>query len=254
MKSLIVLLQSILYDLGDWCGISTSQDIKTILARIDHEGLSFLTITLSDYGRDFQKSLAQGRIDSDSFVGFAKRGEFPNFLGGFLSLVFDRNTNELLDFPSVDAIFAIRQITLMWAKINLECTEKRNVKAIQKYLECEQDIRSADTLVSNEDRESFLDLADCFTQGYSLESTIWFIRETSFQSTGLVLRPTVLEVILNTTNGSGLGGWRITFLTESLSWPRGVRLTHTPTVLAVEFPLITRPLISWIPVKNGLLR
>jgi len=145
LKSLMSFMQLVLEDLGTWCHTSTTRDFKTIARRFEHEGLSFLTISLSNFGTDFQKSLDQGFVGHDQFVGFSRTGGLPRFLGGFLDHVFDRGSGQLLQNPSVTHIHAIRQLTLMYAKINLPCTTVRDRRAIDRYMECEQDVRNADT-------------------------------------------------------------------------------------------------------------
>jgi len=153
LKSLTSLMQCVLDDLGTRCGTSTTQDYKTILRRVEHEGLSFLTITLSDFGKDFEKSLDQGRVAPNQFAAFSRAGGLPRFLGGFLELVFDRETGRLLAHPSVDAIRAVRQVTLMFGKIALDCTPERVSRAIDGYVKCEQDVRWYDsTFVSESNR------------------------------------------------------------------------------------------------------
>jgi hypothetical protein len=136
-----MLLRELLTEVGSWCRISTDRDWKTITTRVKDEGFSFLTITLTDFARDFQKSLEQGFVDRNSFKGFAFRAGLPRFLGGFLDLVFDRGTGVLLENPSLDAIFSIRQLTLLYKKVNLPCSKERDRKAINEYLQCESDIR-----------------------------------------------------------------------------------------------------------------
>ncbi len=144
MKSPMPFLQCVLDDLSTLCCTSTIRDGKTIAERFEHEGWSFLTITLSNFGADFQKSLDQGFVGHDQFMGFARTGGLPRFLSGFLDHVFDRETGVLLNVPSVAHIHAIRQLTLMFAKINLPCTPAREARAIRSYVECEQDVRSSD--------------------------------------------------------------------------------------------------------------
>ena len=156
MKSLESLLQSILYDIEDQCRVSTRQDLKKILSRVKDEGLSFLTITLSNYGADFQKSLDRGYVDHTLFKSFAFKGALPQMFGGLLDLVFDRGTGRLLQYPSIDAIRCLRQISLMWAKIAIPCTEDRVRKAIDKYMECESDVRISDQCYIEEHRDDFL--------------------------------------------------------------------------------------------------
>nr|QDH86731.1 MAG: RNA-dependent RNA polymerase [Leviviridae sp.] len=151
MKSLIMLAQVVLFDMGTRCATSTTDDFKTVVRRVENEGLSFLTIALSNFGKDFEKSLDRGSVADASFTGFKCRGGLPLFLGGFLRLVFDSGTGRLLDEPSFHAIQAIRQFTLMWAKIDLPCSLRRERAAMARYVECEQDVRQADRrLVSSE--------------------------------------------------------------------------------------------------------
>jgi hypothetical protein len=123
--------------------------------RFEHEGLSFLTITLPSFGADFQKSLDQGYVAHDQFPGFIRSGGLPRFLGGFLGLVFDRKSARLLDSPSIDAIRAIRQLTLMFAKLAIPCSEERTRNAIRQWIQCEQDIRQNDTSFAGDNLARF---------------------------------------------------------------------------------------------------
>lgn len=153
MKSLIALLREVLSDEGTRCCTSTTNDFKTVVRRSEHEGESFLTITLSNFGHEFQKALDQGYVGYDQFSSFSKNGGLPRFLGGFLIQVFDRR-GRLLDCPSIDAIRAVRQITLMFAKINKPCSEKRLQAAYDKYIETELEVRHYDQTLSEIPKES----------------------------------------------------------------------------------------------------
>ncbi len=155
MKSLMQLVRLVLQDLEDLCGTSTTRDYNTIASRCEHEGLSFLTITLPSFCSDLQKGLDLGKVTDDLFAGFRRGGGLPRFLGGFLQLVFDRKTGRLLESPSVAAIFALRQITLLFSKILLPCSDARVRGAIEGYLECEQQVRINDGLLSEGELLSF---------------------------------------------------------------------------------------------------
>lgn len=139
MKSLTRLFLVLLRELGEECGISIDRDWKTIIDRIEHEGLSFLTITLPTFATDFERSLELGEVTSDLFLSFKKKGGLPVFLSGFLRLVFE-DSGKLKDMPSIVAIRNIRQLTLFFKKIELECTDRRKRKAIQSYLACEKEL------------------------------------------------------------------------------------------------------------------
>jgi hypothetical protein len=130
-------------------------DYKTVQTRVKHEGESFLTITLPNFCTDFQKSLAEGRVDRNQFQGFTFSGSLPRFLGGFFDLVFDRGTGLILDKPNVDAVFAIRQLTLMFGKILLPCSDARKDAAIEGYIKCEQSVKDSDANRRPQETEDF---------------------------------------------------------------------------------------------------
>lgn len=142
-------------DYATRCCTSTTMDLKTVQARSKHEGLSFLTISLPSFGKDFQKSLDSGIVDRNSFQGFSWRAGLPQFLGGFLDLVFDRYTGVLLDKPDIDAILAIRQLTLMFGKVLLPCSDERVEAAMSGYVECDKAVRWHDACRLDSDMEDF---------------------------------------------------------------------------------------------------
>lgn len=145
MKSPIELTLRVLDELGTLGGVCTTQDKKTILSRFEHEGLSFLTITLADFAKDLQKGLARGAVDSSLFTGFSRgRGELPRFLGGFLCRVFDEKSGNILDDPHADSVFAVFQICNLTSKILLPTTRARRRKAFRNYILIEDAVRRAD--------------------------------------------------------------------------------------------------------------
>jgi hypothetical protein len=157
MKSLLFLWKKIADDSAIRCHTSATHDFKTVMARTKHEGLSFLTITLPDFGKAFEICLDQGQVCPHLFPAFkaGRGGPHPVFLGGYLGRVFDRTSGELLDDPCVDSILAIRQLTLMFGKILLPCSDARVRDAIRGYVECEQDVRERDRERTPFEYESF---------------------------------------------------------------------------------------------------
>ncbi len=155
MKSLMLLWQEVANELATWCCTSTTLDFKTVQRRVEHEGMSFLTITLPGFCTDFQKGLAVGHVDHDLFKGFSFTGGLPRFLGGFLDLVFDRGTGLLLDKPNIDAIYSIRQLTLMFGKILIECSDARKEAALDGFVKCEQSVKEADARRRPQETEDF---------------------------------------------------------------------------------------------------
>jgi hypothetical protein len=155
LKSLMLLWKMLADELANACCTSATMDWKTVQGRCEHEGLSFLTITLPRFGKDLEKGLEQRAVDHDLFQGFTWRGGLPVFLRGFLDRVFDRSTGVLLDEPCVDSIRAIRQLTLMFGKMELPCTPERVNKAFTSFIQCEQDVRRSDASLTQAHRAEF---------------------------------------------------------------------------------------------------
>ncbi len=155
MKSLMLLWKKIAEDSAIWCSTSATLDIKYAESRFENEGLSFLTITLPSFGKDFEKSLDQGGVDHSLFQGFTWQGRSPLFLKGFLDHVFDRSSGELLDSPDIGAILSVRQLTLMFGKVLLPTSNSRFKAAMAGYIQCERDVRESDSKTSSQQWEDF---------------------------------------------------------------------------------------------------
>lgn len=155
MKSHMQLLRLVLNELGTRCCTSTTLDFKTIERRVENEGISFLTISLPNFGKELEKALDQGFVSSSSFVGYSKLGYLPKLFSGFTSLIFDTSSGKLLDVPSVEAIRSVRQICLLYGKVNLPCSDARVAAAIERYVKCEQDVRTYDQHVTQPEMEAF---------------------------------------------------------------------------------------------------
>jgi hypothetical protein len=161
LKSLILLWQLVANDYATRCCTSATLDGKTVQRRTEHEGLSFLTITLPSFGKEFQKALDHGIVGRNSFHGFpfsrksGKRLGIPAFLQEFLGLVFDPSTGVLLDDPNIDAILSIRQLTLMFGKVLLPCSDARVRESMKGYVECDEEVKRSDAFLSSADLADF---------------------------------------------------------------------------------------------------
>jgi hypothetical protein len=116
------------------------------MRRFEHEGVGVLTLHLPEIGKAFESSLDQGQVTSDLLSLCGQKAGFPVFLRNFLSLVFDRAGGRLLDDPSIEAIQAVRQLTLSFGKVRLPCSPAREAQAFFDYVKCEQSLR--DTVYS----------------------------------------------------------------------------------------------------------
>ncbi len=172
----MLLIQCVLADASTWCCTSTMRDFKEITHRVEHEGQSFLTIALPDFCADFESCLDLGQVGPTMFLSFKKHRALPQFLGGLLDLVFDRESGLLLDNPSVDAIFFIRQITLMCKKVELPCSVKRERRSFDGFIKCEKEVKDASEQLSDQLLDQFGRVADILwgTDGSRIDREIYY--------------------------------------------------------------------------------
>ncbi len=148
MKRPTMLVQAILRQLSLDLDLSVERDLLRIADRCEHEGLSFLTITLPQ----LDDALLQG-IETGTFTcpsAFARHGRLPRFLGGFFKRVFNSD-GELLDNPCPYVIAGIRQVCRFFKKLKLECSPKRNLQAIRHFIEVEGDLRRMTSQIERKD-------------------------------------------------------------------------------------------------------
>lgn len=149
MKSLLDLWRVMASELAIWCETSTTEDINTVFRRVEDEGISFVTITLADFGKEFERALERGHVVSSDFSAFKHRRKWlPAFLQGFTRQVFDYRTGVILRTPNIDCIFAIRQLTAVFAKIELDCSTTRTTRAMLDYVECEMEVETREEGIS----------------------------------------------------------------------------------------------------------
>lgn len=120
--------------------VSDVRDLNYIRSRVIKEGLSFLTITLPAFCTDFERSLAEGEVSASAFLYFRKTGAIPAFLQGMLGRLFDRETGRIIDFEAdhPQIVQAVRQVCLLFKKVELECSPQRRAKALASYVDVER--------------------------------------------------------------------------------------------------------------------
>lgn len=143
LKSLLHLWTTLAEEIASICDTSVARDIQTVTRRVEREGDSFLTITLPTLAKAFERGLERGYVDSGSFPGFrtGRMSLLPLFLEGLTSQVFNSETGVMLDAPSVEAIAGFRQLTMIYGKLERECTDDRVEAAFAQYIETDLMVR-----------------------------------------------------------------------------------------------------------------
>lgn len=162
MQSPLILMQNLLIDASNKCSthMSYQRDFETISRRYEHEGMSFLTITLPTFLDDFMLSIENGEISPTCFVGWKKRGCLPAFLQGFTRLVF--NSKGRLENESVKAIHLVRQICSFFKKVKLPCTKEREFSAFQSYIDIDNEIQESFEKISDSNLDTFITISRIF--------------------------------------------------------------------------------------------
>jgi hypothetical protein len=150
IKDYLEVMQAIYKDACIVCAAKVSfRDLRTIRTRVEDEGVSFLTITLPEFCRDFEKCLEQGYVDPQLFRRFRKSGSLPAFLQGMTGRIFNKETGRIYDVDqssSLDRspinyaslVASIRQVCLAFKKIKLECTPERVKRSMESFIENER--------------------------------------------------------------------------------------------------------------------
>ncbi len=139
MKMPSMLARTLLEELSRDLDLPAERDVAYLLHRIEHEGLSFLTITLPLLSDSLERGLESGNLTIPT--NFSRCGSLPRFLGGFFRLVFDRSGVTLSE-PSVNAIYGIRQFCRFFKKLRIDCDEHYNSLAIKKYRSIEEELKA----------------------------------------------------------------------------------------------------------------
>jgi len=142
MKRPTKLLRRILLDVRLQPEHTINRDYKEICSRYQSEGMSFLTITLPRLDDVLLLGLSSGHISRTSFEGFKpfkRNGNLPALLQGFFRCIFD-DDGWLLPDPNVDAIYAIRQISRLFKKVEKSCSDRRIRAAYKRYESNDQSI------------------------------------------------------------------------------------------------------------------
>lgn len=143
MKSPIVLLSALLTDVKrlEPDVRNLDRDLKTIEARVKHEGIGFLTVSLSSYCDALDEGLAKRRFTCP--LGF-KTGRYalPRLFSGLLCEVFDEKSGQLKEKPNLAYLKILREILRLFKKLPLTGNRDEHLdhKAKVNFLQCDDSI------------------------------------------------------------------------------------------------------------------
>ncbi len=139
------LLKEVLFESASWLHTNPARSWITIQRRVEHEGESFLTITLPALESHFISCLDSGVWIPNRLWKHDRKGS-PVFLQEFLGSVFDFAGDVPRVKNSPEAILAIRclrQILGLFAKKFELPSEKRTQVAVERFFAVEGELRMA---------------------------------------------------------------------------------------------------------------
>lgn len=153
MKSYDTLVQSlydgILTDIGvqyPELRKELSRDFVRLCSCFEPNGLSFFTMTLPEAGKHFDRCLASQRLTPFRIHQFGvkkKGGIVPRLFGKLFLRVFKVDGVLRVD-ADVYAIRALRQLFYAAKGLELECTDARTYREVEKFFEVDGECRSPD--------------------------------------------------------------------------------------------------------------
>ncbi len=139
MKSLVTLHLTALHDAELLCGADAKRDVETLTSRWEHEGDSFLTITLPTFAKALERGLREGVWPRQDMTSFSHVRGLPAFMQGFLTRVFHPD-GTLLDVPDANSIWAIRQVCNLTGKIERDCAPFRRDAALRSFVQTDEEL------------------------------------------------------------------------------------------------------------------
>lgn len=148
MERPAMLLETILKQFSVDLDLSVERDVTTMWRRYEHEGFSFLALTLPRLSDALLQGIESGRFTCPT--DFCRHGSLPRFLGGFFKRVFTMDGG-LRDNACPDSIFAIRSVCDFWKKPQIACSPERNAKAEAKYIAVEGELAKLTPAIKRKD-------------------------------------------------------------------------------------------------------
>ncbi len=151
MKRPTMLYQAMLRQLSMDLEVSVERDYTYLCSRYEHEGLSFLTITLPTLSDSLEAGLESGLFTLPSgFKSCRRGGTLPAFLQGLFKRVFSMD-GSLSSDPCHQSIYWIRQISRFFKKPKIACSPEREALAIRRFRAIEEDLNAHNQAVNRQD-------------------------------------------------------------------------------------------------------
>ena len=144
----MLIVKAMLADASLDLDLSVERDFERIRSRFEHEGFSFLAITLPQLSDALERGLETGTFKCPTL--FSRHRRLPRFMSGFFKRVFDQE-GRLREDACPHSVRWIRQICRFWKKPKIGCSKARNRQAIQAFLDVEGELRQMTSQIERKD-------------------------------------------------------------------------------------------------------
>nr|UJQ85219.1 MAG: hypothetical protein 3 [Leviviridae sp.] len=112
-------------------------DLERLSLLVSSRGLGCFTLDLPERESSLIAGLESGLLDSKGTTRYSKNYPVPRLFAGLYMRIFDRDLRLRSD-ADVNAIAFLRQLLVIGKKIEVPCSRKRELKAIEEYIHVEQ--------------------------------------------------------------------------------------------------------------------
>lgn len=137
---LLALMSELFQDLeANYAPFGAARDMLTICNRVEHEGISFLTITLPSYYDGIMSCIEEGYLDPSFLRSFSKKRNKPRLFWGLIDRVFD-DAGFVREVIDPNAVLCMRQLAYIFKKIKIDCSDKRIEDSISAFIQTDKEV------------------------------------------------------------------------------------------------------------------
>ncbi|UJQ85292.1 MAG: putative replicase protein [Alehxovirus pseudonemoriscola] len=120
------------------------RDYKRLLLVMENHGIPFLTDTMVQFAKHFDRCLADGRLTSTGLTHFGpykRGGVIPRLFKGLLLRVFHKS-GLLRSVPDVQSIRRLRELLMLGKSLKIACPDSRIYENVREFFETDAEVLS----------------------------------------------------------------------------------------------------------------
>jgi hypothetical protein len=119
----------------------SERDLSRIRSLVETRGERTIFIDLPKCAKHFDFALSRGKLDLRKLTILGNRDGLPAFMHSTFSRVFDSNGNLWREDPDESAVQAIRQVLLLYKKVQIPCSEEKIRHEVRAFFQLDDSLR-----------------------------------------------------------------------------------------------------------------